>query len=241
MFSTLANIVTRRWRTVLTTWILVVVGLHLVSPRWDTITHDGDFAYLPRRAPSVIGEQWMEAAFPHQRGKSQVVVAIVREGEPLSNDDIHVAYDVARRMKNLYGAVRLLEAMRLLQPERAPGTAGEKAVPESRQLRDRRLAAARDAELALEDAIQLDDELADYWIDRCEAEPAVTPTPAVGFWLLTLPAGTVALDCCVTVPTVSPAPVIAVAAAACVRFTTFGTVTGPVVASHRVNRVSVVL
>src|SRR5262245_2132205 len=40
---------------------------------------------------------------------------------------------------------------------------------------------------------------------------------------MTDPAGTVALDCCVTVPTTRPAVVIAVEAAVCVRPTTFGT------------------
>ena len=30
---------------------------------------------------------------------------------------------------------------------------------------------------------------------RFTAEPVVTPTPAAGFWLLTRPAGTVALNC----------------------------------------------
>jgi len=60
------------------------------------------------------------------------------------------------------------------------------------------------------------------------AEPAVTPVPAAGFWLLTRPASTVALDCCVTVPTTSPAAAIAVLAAACVIFTTLGTATGPI-------------
>ena len=43
--------------------------------------------------------------------------------------------------------------------------------------------------------------------------------------LITEPAGTVALDAVVIVPTVRPAPVIAVVAAACVRPTTFGTAT----------------
>jgi len=169
MFGTLANIVTRRWQAVLAIWACVVVGLYLASPRWNTVTHDGDFAYLPRSAPSAIGEQWMEAAFPHERGKSQVVIAIAREGEPLTNDDIHVAYDVARRMKNLCGAARLHEALRQSPPR------GSETDAASDSQRARLLAAARDAELALEDAIELDDELADYWVDRCEVEPAAAP------------------------------------------------------------------
>ena len=60
---------------------------------------------------------------------------------------------------------------------------------------------------------------------RFTAEPGATLAPAPGFWLITLPAATVALLACVTVPTVRPAPVIAVVAAACVRLTTLGTVT----------------
>ena len=57
-------------------------------------------------------------------------------------------------------------------------------------------------------------------------EPDLTVVPAVGLWLMTLPEGTVALLTVLTVPTVNPAPVIALVAAACVRPTTFGTVTG---------------
>ncbi len=50
-------------------------------------------------------------------------------------------------------------------------------------------------------------------------------TPAAGLWLMTLPAGTVALLCIVTIPSLSPAAVSADVAAACVRPTTFGAAT----------------
>src|SRR5262245_7502053 len=56
------------------------------------------------------------------------------------------------------------------------------------------------------------------------ALPAVTWTPAAGVELITLPFGIVAWNACVTAPTINPAFVIAVVAAACVRLTTFGTV-----------------
>lgn len=58
---------------------------------------------------------------------------------------------------------------------------------------------------------------------RLTAEPAATLVPAAGFELITLPNATVALLAIVTVPTVRPAPVIAVSAAAWVIPTTFGT------------------
>jgi hypothetical protein len=61
---------------------------------------------------------------------------------------------------------------------------------------------------------------------RFTAVPGATDCPAAGFWLMTLPDATVELDCCVTLPTTSDAPVIALAAAACVSPVTFGTETG---------------
>src|SRR5678816_336064 len=53
--------------------------------------------------------------------------------------------------------------------------------------------------------------------------PVATCVPPVGVWLITDPAGTVVLDAVVTAPTVKPAFVIAVVAAACVWPTTLGT------------------
>jgi hypothetical protein len=55
--------------------------------------------------------------------------------------------------------------------------------------------------------------------------PLATCVPPTGFWLITDPAGTVGLAALVTVPTLRPAFVIDVVAAACVRPTTFGTAT----------------
>jgi hypothetical protein len=46
------------------------------------------------------------------------------------------------------------------------------------------------------------------------AEPLVTLAAAAGFSLMTVPEVAVLLDCMVTAPTVSPAPVIEVVAAA---------------------------
>ena len=53
--------------------------------------------------------------------------------------------------------------------------------------------------------------------------PLATCVPPAGFWLITDPAGTIALAELVIVPTLRPAFVIDVVAAACVKPTTFGT------------------
>ena len=60
---------------------------------------------------------------------------------------------------------------------------------------------------------------------KSTALPAVTLVPAAGLSLITLPAATVELLWVVTVPTLRPAPVIAVVAADCVIPTTLGTLT----------------
>src|SRR5215510_1720384 len=57
------------------------------------------------------------------------------------------------------------------------------------------------------------------------ALPTATCVPAAGFWLMMAPAGTVVLDAVVRAPTAKPAEVRAAVAAACVMFTTSGTVT----------------
>jgi hypothetical protein len=65
---------------------------------------------------------------------------------------------------------------------------------------------------------------------RFTDDPVSNELPAAGLSLITSPEGTVLLEAVVTVPTTSPAPLIAAVAAACVSPTTFGTVTpvGPI-------------
>src|SRR5713101_2639854 len=58
------------------------------------------------------------------------------------------------------------------------------------------------------------------------ALPVSTCVPAMGLWLMTEPDATVVLEAVGTAPTVSPAPMISLDAAACVRPTTFGAATG---------------
>jgi hypothetical protein len=62
-----------------------------------------------------------------------------------------------------------------------------------------------------------------FEISKLTAVPEVTLVPPGGLSEITKPDATVALDCVVTAPTVRPAPVIALVAAACVAPTTFGT------------------
>ena len=91
MFRHLGAIVSEHRIAVLLTWAALVAGVHAVAPRWDTITHDGDFAYLPGRTTSVRGEKLLDRAFPIELAKSQIVVIVARPGGPLTPGDFEVA------------------------------------------------------------------------------------------------------------------------------------------------------
>jgi RND superfamily putative drug exporter len=168
MFTRLASFVTRHRTLVVLGWLIAVIVVQRAAPRWQEIIHDGDFAYLPPHLPSVVGEQWMSEAFPRQRGKSQIVLAIVREREPMSNEDVQIGYDVARRMKNLLGAARLAAAARLADEEQA--LRQDQLAAEADEVRERQRALLQQAGEALQDALQLDTKLADYWDGRVAAD-----------------------------------------------------------------------
>ena len=160
MFVRVARSVTRWWRSVIAAWIIAMFALALIAPPWQSVTHDGDFAYLPAWMPSVIGQHWLEEAFPRQQARSQIVVAAERQQGVWTPPDFAVAYDLARRMKNLLGAARLGEARRLARQRLAARRAGRN---QDAQDLDRRVTSTlRDAENALDDALHLDKLLADY-------------------------------------------------------------------------------
>jgi RND superfamily putative drug exporter len=97
MFSRLGFIVSRWWLLVLAFWVSAVVAVRVGAPRWDDVTHDGDFAYLPREMPSSQGERLLISAFPDTQSKSQIVLVVAREGEPLKPIDFLVADRLAVR------------------------------------------------------------------------------------------------------------------------------------------------
>ncbi len=91
MFSRLGRFVSRYWLWVLVAWVIALAGIQAVAPRWDDVTRDGDFAYLPDWMTSVQGERLLEAAFREVRYKSHVVVILARRNRPLEAADFHTA------------------------------------------------------------------------------------------------------------------------------------------------------
>ncbi len=158
MFTFLGKFVARRWLLVILLWTGAVIGLRLVAPRWDDVTHDGDFAYLPARMPSVAGERLMAEAFPQYRAKSQLVIVVAREESSEQPLDRFVAYDVARRMHNIHGAASFFRAMRLSREAAALFHGGDAAGSE--KLTEESRVELQQALAALNEAALLDDRLA---------------------------------------------------------------------------------
>ncbi len=97
MFSRLGGFISRWWPAVLAAWVLALVGVRWVAPRWDEVTRDGDFAYLPEKMTSSKGERLLERAFPDVLAKSQIVLVVARHDGPLRPEDLAIADRLALR------------------------------------------------------------------------------------------------------------------------------------------------
>jgi len=164
VFTRLGNFVSGHWLTVIVGWVLVVALLRWVSPAWDDVTRDGDLAYLPDGMPSVVGEQLLTDAFPHTRAKSQIAFFVARDDRNFDQDDQAVADDLARRLKNLHGVAALSKGDRLA--EEAEGLRIQGDTDESESTRKRSEAAFVKAKDALDEAVWLDEKLAEHWEEK---------------------------------------------------------------------------
>lgn len=146
-----------RWPIVLI-WVVLGIGLPYWAPPWNSVTHDGDFAYLPPDAPTVRGQKLLDTAFETRPPKSQIVVGFVRGDAQLEKADLLPGYDVARRLINLYAA-RVLRDLELGHVEPAsdlPQNQQDKITRPQRalELLDQAIAMAREVETLETDAGQ---------------------------------------------------------------------------------------
>jgi len=87
MFHRLGNLISRHWMAAILAWVALVAGLPWLAPRWNDVTLDGDFAYLPSRMTSVRGAKLLERAFPEQLARSSVALVFARRDGALTEAD----------------------------------------------------------------------------------------------------------------------------------------------------------
>src|SRR5688572_9567428 len=114
MFPLLGQFVARRWPWVIAAWVVIVIAVRWIAPPWDSITRDGDLAFLPAHMPSVQGERLTREAFPAALAKSEFVVIAAREDRKLDAVDLRLADQLAARFFNRWGAYELETGRKLL-------------------------------------------------------------------------------------------------------------------------------
>lgn len=97
MYKLLGEWISRHWLLTIVGWAALAGAVRWLAPSWDSVTHDGDLAYMPDEMPSVRGEQLLRRAFPENLSKSQMVVVCARPDGPLTSDDLRVLERLARR------------------------------------------------------------------------------------------------------------------------------------------------
>jgi RND superfamily putative drug exporter len=90
MFQGLGRLATTHPWSVCLVWVAMGVVLTLVAPAWNTTTQDDDIHFLPERCASVRGYQLLAQAFPQDVFASRAIVAVERDGGPLTSADFRL-------------------------------------------------------------------------------------------------------------------------------------------------------
>ncbi len=167
-----AHLVIGRWKWVIAFWILAAVVGRSTSPDWNTLADDGDFEFLPKTMNSIGAESLLDAAFPQERARSQIVLVIGRGTIAMDRVDEIVALDLLRILCHRLAEVAWAKA-------EAEGWTAGTPVPESRSARW-----VLRASEALDESIRLDQQ----YFDTLSELKLVTSIPerslrlSVAYW-----------------------------------------------------------
>lgn len=105
LFQKLGKFVVHYPIAILCFWTVFALAAAVLPPHWDDVTLDGDLAFLPAGLPSVEAERLFRDAFPQRQAKSQLVFAISRKDQPLTEDDLRFADNMASPLQNAQGVI----------------------------------------------------------------------------------------------------------------------------------------
>ncbi|MCA9086634.1 MAG: MMPL family transporter [Planctomycetaceae bacterium] len=78
LFRTLGHLAARRPSAVIVVWMVVLTACLATAPEWSSVVENGEFAFMPKDSPSVIGDQLFRDTFPDHSVSSSVVLVIER-------------------------------------------------------------------------------------------------------------------------------------------------------------------
>lgn len=87
MFEKLGLFISRRWQYIVAVWLILLIGLFAVAPRWEDVIQDGEFAFLPADSESRQAEAAFAKAFPKDVLSSQVFVVVRRTSNSMGLND----------------------------------------------------------------------------------------------------------------------------------------------------------
>jgi RND superfamily putative drug exporter len=90
MFQGLGRLATTRPWSVCLAWVAAGIILSLAAPAWDATSQDDDIHFLPDRCASVRGYQLLGKAFPQDVFASRAILALERDGGPLTGADFRL-------------------------------------------------------------------------------------------------------------------------------------------------------
>jgi len=149
MFEALGRFVEKRWIGILVVWMCLLVVAAMAQggflralgiPRFEDVTHDGEFAYLPDWVPSVKAEAEFAKAFSQDLMKSSVVIVVRRESALLQYSDKKFIDD------HLQPALEQIRTDRALYRPPAGGTVPEPVISKILTYKDRTLGRLLDSQ-----------------------------------------------------------------------------------------------
>jgi putative drug exporter of the RND superfamily len=91
--------IVRHWLWVVSGWLALLAGLSMLAPPWESVTRDGDLAFLPSESRSQLGQRRLEAGFADHLARSQLVLCFARSADtPLTEIDRLLGLDIATRL-----------------------------------------------------------------------------------------------------------------------------------------------
>jgi RND superfamily putative drug exporter len=101
MFRQLGQFTASYPKSICIFWFVAALCLAVVAPHWDTQTQDDDVRFVPERFTSVRAYQLLEKGFPQDVSASNLVFALEREDEPLTDADFQLIDKLALDLTQL--------------------------------------------------------------------------------------------------------------------------------------------